>query len=166
MKNTAMKIMMIGSLMTSAVVGCSTKNDDGAKESKILTEADVSRKPEQKRFKYSNGACSIEFIMDMNTTAVADKLRTMNDHLLSQAELDQDSMKALATEAKVACDKILGTYGSVIEAAVENESAEDIQKREAKATCEDALDENRNNFASYSLIDLQKECSKASALAN
>lgn len=166
MKNTAMTMLMMSALMTSAVVGCSTKSDDGAKESKLLTEADVNQKPADKRFKYSNGSCSIEFIVDLNTTAISDKLRSLNDQILSQTDLDQGSIQALATEAKAACDVILGTYGSVIEAAPADESAEDAQKRETKATCEDAVDENRNNYVSYNLIDLQKECAKASTLAN
>ena len=166
MKNTAMTILMMSALMSSAIVGCSTNNDDGAKESKLLIGADANQKATDKRFKYSNGSCSIDFVVDINTTGISDKLRNLRDLVLSQPEIDQESVKALAAEAKTACDAILGTYGSVIEVAPENESAEDAQKREAKATCEDALDENRNNYALYNLIDLQKECAKASALAN
>ncbi len=165
LQKTVTKLTMSLFVVTTATMGCSTKNDDGAKQSTVLEVEAAQIQQKAKQFRTKDGQCSFEFLNDLSKESLLAKLQSLKDHVLSQPELDQESVKSLASIAKVSCDKMIGSYDQPLPLApAEGETAEEAIKREESQNCY-ILNEDGSIHTTMRIDKIKSECEKASALS-
>lgn len=150
-----LNMILISTILAVAGFGCSTKNDDGARQT---TPEQVTRVT-PKAFKSRSGECSESFISELNRTSVIEKLRSMNDTLLSQPELDSETIRNFAAEAKTACDQVMGSFGA---AFFSNEGV--VAPEEVK--CDLVAMETGTVVRTFDLARIKTDCDKAADLIN
>ncbi|MFN7905763.1 MAG: hypothetical protein ACK5P5_11330 [Pseudobdellovibrionaceae bacterium] len=165
LQKTATNLSVSLFVVTTAIMGCSTKNDDGAKQSTTFEVEAAQIQQKAKKFRTKDGQCSFEFLTDLSDESLLAKLRSLKDHVLSQPELDRESVRSLALIAKNSCDKIVGSYDQPMSLApAEGETAEETIQREESQNCY-ILNEDGSIHTTIKIDELKSKCEKASALS-
>lgn len=155
MHKITLRMTLVSLLALTHNMACSTKNDDGLHESTQSAEVAAN----QKVFRTSTGECTPDFQNDLVNESLYAKLQALKDQVLSQPEVDPETIAILAAEAQNACDVILGTYA--VGAQTDDVSQEMGETLPVDLTC-DVLGAENAVHKTYSLADIQARCEQAS----